>query len=598
MRRWPAQRSDQRQEEIFELSANELTTATLTLDSPNHHNQHLSTPDCQSTETIKPQTQTPTVTPAENTPPHPGSSAIMALLTPGPIVSHVLMVLVAMLNICILSYDAGMINNLNSVKPYQDYFKLNSDMIGLNVAIISAGSIFGAPIVGPVVDRWGRKTGLAVGSICIILGVVLQASASKGESSCGNVLQVRLLTSNAVPQLIVGRFIIGFASLINGSIAPMWVMEVAAPKYSSILSSTVLTSVPFTSFLVSCIVLGIYDKQSDWAWRGLMLGEAVPSIISLSLLPFVDESPRWLFSKGRHDEAIGVLARLHANGNREDALVLSETQEIVAALNHEKESNGGWKDLIAPSPNLKRFTIAVLTNIFYQILGGNMILYFSSFLIGKLGVSERKSVIQINIGLLLWKAFCSVGGVLIIDKIGARKPLITGTSATVVLFGILAGLSYLTEVHPETNAYAIGAIVVVALFLLAVAASWSILAYTYPPEVLRYSQRAKGVVVAQAIGYAFSFLNLYTTPLAIERISWRYYAINGGWNLGILFVVTWLFVETKGRTLEEMDEIFDGVVYSNNVIIDGQNSKSDLGKDVGDSSSVAKRKLSKVSTRE
>lgn len=120
MRRWPAQRSGRRQEEIFELSANELTTATLTLDSPNHHSQHLSKPDCQSTEVIKPQTQTPTVTPAENIPPHPGSSAIMALLTPGPIVSHVLMVLVAMLNICILSYDAGMINNLNSVKPYQD----------------------------------------------------------------------------------------------------------------------------------------------------------------------------------------------------------------------------------------------------------------------------------------------------------------------------------------------------------------------------------------------------------------------------------------------------------------------------------------------
>ncbi|KAK1624877.1 major facilitator superfamily domain-containing protein [Colletotrichum phormii] len=370
-----------------------------------------------------------------------------------------------------------MINNLNSAKPYQDYFKLNSDMIGLNVAIISAGSIFGAPIVGPMVDRWGRKIGLAVGSICIILGVVLQASAS------------------GVPQLIVGRFIIGFASLVNGSIAPMWVMEVAAPKYSSILSSTVLTSVPFTSFLVSCIVLGIYDKQSNWAWRGLML-------------------------------AIEVLARLHANGDRDDATVLQETREIVAALNHEKESDGGWKDLIAPSPNLKRFTITVLTNIFYRTLGGNMILYFSSFLIGKLVVSERKSVIQINIGLLLWKAFCSVGGVLLIDKIGARKPLITGTFATVVLFGILAGLSYLTEIHPETNAYAIGANVVVALFLLAVAASWSILAYTYPPEVLGYSQRAEGVVVAQAIGYAFSFLNLYTTPLAIDRISWGYYVLD------------------------------------------------------------------------
>ncbi|KAK1624878.1 hypothetical protein BDP81DRAFT_436659 [Colletotrichum phormii] len=105
MRRWPAQRSGQHEEEIFELSANELTTARFTLDSPNHHKHHLSIPDCQSTETVKPQTQIPTVAPTKNTPPHPKPSTNMALFTPGPIVSHVLMVLVAMLNICILSYD-------------------------------------------------------------------------------------------------------------------------------------------------------------------------------------------------------------------------------------------------------------------------------------------------------------------------------------------------------------------------------------------------------------------------------------------------------------------------------------------------------------
>ncbi|KAJ0297722.1 hypothetical protein Brms1b_013545 [Colletotrichum noveboracense] len=121
-----------------------------------------------------------------------------------------------------------------------------------------------------------------------------------------------------------------------------------------------------------------------------------------------------------------------------------------------------------------------------------------------------------------------------------------------------------------------------------------ILAYTYPPEILRYSQRAKGVVVAQAIGYAFSFLNLYTAPLAIERISWRYYAINGGWNLGILAVVYCLFVETKGRTLEEIDEVFDGVVYSNDVIIDAQGSKGTLEQDGEDNKSLTKRKLRKV----
>lgn len=102
-----------------------------------------------------------------------------------------------------------------------------------------------------------------------------------------------------------------------------------------------------------------------------------------------------------------------------------------------------------------------------------------------------------------------------------------------------------------------------------------LLAYTYPAEILRYSQRAKGVVAAQSIGYAFSFLNLYTAPLAIEAISWRYYIINAAWNVGILAVVIWLFVETKGRTLEEMDELFDGTNHRNSVIV-GQNSHTKL----------------------
>ncbi|KAK2595677.1 hypothetical protein N8I77_002877 [Diaporthe amygdali] len=309
-------------------------------------------------------------------------------------------------------------------------------------------------------------------------------------------------------------------------------------------------------------------------------GEAVPSILSLCLLPLVDESPRWLFAKGRREElslveGIDILARLHANGDRHNSMIVSEVQEILSALANEKQSDGGWRELVTPFPNLKRFGIAVLMNIFYQILGGNMILYFSSYVIANLGIKDKRTTIMINIFLLLWKACCSVGGIFLIDKIGARKPLITGTSATIFLLGLLAGLSNLSDAHPENPGYAIGAIIVVALFLLAVSTSWMLLAYTYPAEILRYSQRAKGVVAAQSIGYAFSFLNLYTAPLAIESIAWRYYAINAGWNVGILGVVIWLFVETKGRTLEEMDELFDGTVHSRGVIV-GQYSHTKL----------------------
>lgn len=90
-----------------------------------------------------------------------------------------------------------------------------------------------------------------------------------------------------------------------------------------------------------------------------------------------------------------------------------------------------------------------------------------------------------------------------------------------------------------------------------------ILAYTYPPEVLKYSQRGKGVAVSQAIGYAISFVNLYTSPIALVKISWRYYIITAAWDLVILIVIIMYFKETKGKTLEQIDEIFENVTHSN-----------------------------------
>lgn len=127
-------------------------------------------------------------------------------------------------------------------------------------------------MVGPIVDRWGRRAGLGVASVCIIFGVILQASAASGLCLIPGAWQnMRLLEALPAVQLIIGRFIIGFATLITGSVAPMWVMELASPEYRSMLSSSTVVSVPFASFLVACIILGTFDKNSDWAWRGVML---------------------------------------------------------------------------------------------------------------------------------------------------------------------------------------------------------------------------------------------------------------------------------------------------------------------------------------
>ncbi|KAF2994089.1 hypothetical protein E8E14_000653 [Neopestalotiopsis sp. 37M] len=89
-----------------------------------------------------------------------------------------------------------------------------------------------------------------------------------------------------------------------------------------------------------------------------------------------------------------------------------------------------------------------------------------------------------------------------------------------------------------------------------------ILGYQYPNEILGFSYRARGIAVSQAIGYAFSFLYTYIFLIAVEKISWRYFIINGCWDILIVIAIFFTFPETRGKTLEEVDQIFDGLVHT------------------------------------
>ena len=83
------------------------------------------------------------------------------------------------------------------------------------------------------------------------------------------------------------------------------------------------------------------------------------------------------------------------------------------------------------------------------------------------------------------------------------------------------------------------------------------MAWTYPNELLKFEQRAKGLGIAQATGFAFSFIWLYCYPIAVENIGWKFFIINAAWNFIGVLVIYFFFIETNGLTLEEVDRLFD-----------------------------------------
>ncbi len=134
-------------------------------------------------------------------------------------------------------------------------------------------------------------------------------------------------------------------------------------------------------------------------------------------------------------------------------------------------------------------------------------------------------------------------------------------------------------------------VAMIYLFSGAYAFAFNPLTFVYPVEIFNYTQRAKGIAIGQMVCYAFGFLNQYTTPIAINNIGWRYYAINAAWDVGICFIIWYWFVETKGLALEEVDKIFDGVVHTDGVLIgDGADLVSNSADDAETATTILKAK--------
>lgn len=153
----------------------------------------------------------------------------------------------------------------------------------------------------------------------------------------------------------------------------------------------------------------------------------------------------------------------------------------------------------------------------------------------------------------------------------------------VLLLVIICILSALFGDGSNTSA-SYGNLAMIFLFSGAYALAFNPLTFVYPAEVMNFSQRAKGIAVGQMACYAFGFLNQYTTPVAMNNIGWRYYAINAAWDVIICFIIWFWFVETKGLALEEVDQLFDGVVHTEGILIgNGTNISLKLGDDVENS---------------
>lgn len=235
------------------------------------------------------------------------------------------------------------------------------------------------------------------------------------------------------------RFLIGFGVSLAHGAAPLLVTELAHFQHRARITTLYNTTWYIGSVIAAWVTFGTFRISNTWSWRIPSILQAAPACIMLSCIFFVPESPRWLISRGRNEEALQILARYHANGNINDELVKFEYAEIREALDAEAELVKqnffqGLKELFATKPNRHRMAICIAAGVFSQLSGNALVSYYINDILNQVGITDDEMKTIINGVLNIWNMIVATSMAFAVDKAGRRPLFLTSTAGMLLMF--------------------------------------------------------------------------------------------------------------------------------------------------------------------
>ncbi|ORY67792.1 lactose permease [Pseudomassariella vexata] len=437
-------------------------------------------------------------------------------------------------------YDGSMMNSLQTVPYWDDYFgNPRGASLGLMSAIMALGSICSTPVAPWVADRFGRRWGITVGSLVMIAGAIMQCE------------------SKNFAMFVVSRFILGFGLSFATTASPSLVSELSHPKDRVTVTAICNTCWFLGSIAAAWITYGTRTIPSTWSWRIPSLLQMLPSIIQLSTIWFLPESPRWLINHDRGDEAMAALTRYHGEG-QETELVRLEFEEIKTAIDNEKRTGSTtWKSMVSTSGNRYRMFLVCCMGFFSQWSGNGLISYYLSRIMDTVGITDPATQSLVNGLLNIWNWALALTSAFFVERLG-RRPLFR--ISTLGMLFVFTGWTVASALYSQTDAPAAAIAVMALIFIYEIfyCIAFSPLPVAYSVEVLPYSIRAKGMAAYVFATKCAIFVNQYVNPIGLQNIGWKYYIVYVAILAAESFVAYGWFLETKGKALEEIAVIFDG----------------------------------------
>jgi len=387
---------------------------------------------------------------------------------------------------------------------------------------------------------------MVIGSVFIVVGSIVQGAAKNRG------------------QFIGARFLLGFGVNISASAGPAYVVEIAPPAWRGIVTGVYNTFWFIGAIPASWVTYGtgLHLPNSNNCWRIPLYLQCVFSGIVLVFALFLPESPRWLFATDRHEEALAILAKYHGEGDVNDPIVqlqIREFQESIAKDGSDKRWYD-YKEVFGTRNNQWRILMVFLMAFIGQWSGNAVISYFMPNALKGAGITSTNQQRLLSSLMTVVQFIFALVGAAVVDKLGRRTMMFWGTCAFTGYFIIIAALSAQFDAATGTfpnKSMSNAVITFIYLFGVTYSITMTPMQALYPVECLKYETRAKGMALnGLFIGIA-GFYNLFVTSIAQVNIGWKYYIWFVAWNALSAVIVYFVFVETKGRTLEELEEVFD-----------------------------------------
>ncbi len=392
------------------------------------------------------------------------------------------------------------------------------------VSSLLLGAILGAVLSGYLADAISRKWTKVLSGCVYVVGALGCAFAVN------------------VPMLIGFRFVLGVSVGTASFVAPLYISEVSPPRVRGGLVSfnqLAVTSGILLAYLVNFAFRGVED---NWRW---MLGIAVIPGAALAIgMLTVPHTPRWLMEHDREDEARKVLQRLRRGSA--DADIDGEIDDIKDAASNEKASR--VRDLTR-SRLRPLLWVGLGLALFQQFVGINTVIYYAPTILSDTGLTKSSSITQ-TVFVGVTNVVFTVIAVLLLDRVGRRRLLLTGTvglTSALVVLGVYFASSTL---QAQAGYLALVALLVyIASFAIGLGpVFWLMISEIYPTGV-----RSKAMSVATVANWAANFL-VAVTFLSLGQVITRqgtFFLYSGFGVAAILFFFTKV-PETRGRSLEDI----------------------------------------------